>query len=417
MEKQVYRNKESNKLNRNNKYFILFLMYSLLPGIYKIVDNQLMMLGSIPIIFFLLYDNRKMIKYYKHDMLFLFLFFYILLQTICWFFFPTTNKIGLAMGLYMNILPMLGYFIAKTIKFETFSKILLKVILVHCILGIILYLPFGITNKSIPIVNILTEGVAFGRMASVSGSLGFGNLLMIGFILSFFTDKRYLLLMSICLLFSLQRSAWLGGFFAIFLYLIYLIKQFEVTKIFSFSIILVFLFVSFIVISDKYINIDLSFAMSRFESINDATSERKNQWENGIENFLAYPLGVGSGQAGQFAARYNEAQSIFKAIPDGDYFRSLSEYGIMAAIFFIFVIISYIISIISISFKSKKDIAIIALIGGELIQMIGSNVSEFYFTNFIYWMIFGYYFTFIGNNYSLNLGNKKQNDICLHSNI
>lgn len=55
----------------------------------------------------------------------------------------------------------------------------------HCVIAIILYPPFGITSSSSTIVKALTEGVAFGRMASVSGSLGFGNLIMTGMIVSF----------------------------------------------------------------------------------------------------------------------------------------------------------------------------------------------------------------------------------------
>ena len=225
---------ETYKLKKDtNKYFWLLLIYSLLPGIYKIANNQLLMLGSIPIIIILFSFSKRNIKSYKYDVPFLFFIFYIVFQSIFWFFFPITNKIGLMMGIYMNIIPMTGYFISKSINIDAFSKGMLKVVLIHCIIGIILYPVFGIADRSLPIVNALREGVAIGRMASVSGSLGFGNLLMIGFIISFFTDKRYLLPIGACLILSLQRSAWVGGLFAIFLYLFSLIKRGNLFKTFT----------------------------------------------------------------------------------------------------------------------------------------------------------------------------------------
>ena len=49
------------------------------------------------------------------------------------------------------------------------------------------------------------------------------------------------------------------------------------------------------------------------------------------------------------------------------------------------------------------QIVVLALITGYLIQMVGSNISEFYFTNFVYWFIFGYYFYFLNNNYKFKI--------------
>ena len=400
MEEQISANKRDFDLKRKRIFFILLLIYSILPGVYKILDNQLIMLGSIPILLYVAIDIRHEVKLYRYDSFFLFFLLYILFQTFFLFFSPLTNKIGMAMGIYMNFFPMVGYFVGKSIKFENLSNILLKIILFHCILGIILYPPFRITNVYTPIVSVLKEGVAISRMSSVSGSLGFGNLLMIGFIISIFLNKKYLPFMIIGLFFSSQRSAWLGGIFGLLLYFIYLFRNKKITSLLLTFCILAIFFVSTVIIVEQYSQFDLSYSISRIESIKDASYERINQWENGISNFINYPIGVGVGQAGQFAARYESAVSNFKAIPDSDYLRSLSEYGFAGGLFFIYVITIYIFSFFFLQFKNKEFIALFALMGGQLIQMIGSNISEFYFTNFIFWIIIGYFCTLIGKRYT-----------------
>ena len=52
-------------------FFILFLLYSFLPGIYKILGNQMIMLFSIPIVLILLYLTRKSYKPLKIDVVFI----------------------------------------------------------------------------------------------------------------------------------------------------------------------------------------------------------------------------------------------------------------------------------------------------------------------------------------------------------
>ena len=141
--------------------------------------------------------------------------------------------------------------------------------------------------------------------------------------------------------------------------------------------------------------------LARFTSIGEASSERDGQWISGIENFISYPLGTGVGQVGHVAVRYEEATSVYKGVPDGDYFRLLSEYGFVGGLFYLFIILSVFLSFIYI--KRIDKIFIVTLIAGNLIQMIGSNISEFYFTNFIYWIIFGYYFSFLNNNYKIRV--------------
>ena len=55
-------------------FFTLFLLYSLLPGIYKVLGNQMIMLFSIPIVLTLLYLTRKSYKPLKIDVVFIIFF-------------------------------------------------------------------------------------------------------------------------------------------------------------------------------------------------------------------------------------------------------------------------------------------------------------------------------------------------------
>ena len=382
-------------------FFILFLLYSFLPGIYKILGNQMIMLFSIPIVLILLYLTRKSYKPLKIDVVFIIFFCYVILQSILWICSPWVNRIGILMGMYLNIFPMLGFFISRGIEFKVFKSIILNIVLIHCILGIILYPFFRIVDAGSPLVKSLTEGVAYGRMSGISGSLIFGNLIMIGFIMSFFTKKMFLPLITFCLLFNAQRSAWLAAASSILIYLLYLLKNLRIKKILTYTIfILVFVIIGISLISN-YINFDIDFMLSRLDSVGNASSERQDQWVSGLKNFISYPLGTGVGQVGHVAARFEGASSIYNIVPDGDYFRILSEYGMIGGLFYMFVILSVFLSFIFI--KKMDKIVVLALITGYLIQMVGSNISEFYFTNFVYWFIFGYYFYFLNDNYKFKI--------------
>lgn len=393
MDKQISSNTryiENVKLDRI--FASLLLLYSLLPGLSKVVEIQGLLVINIIIIAYLFYSKRKIIRKYQIDIFLLFFLCYIIIQTMIVFINPEVNKTGLIMGFYLNVIPILGYFISKSIPFDVYVRILLKIIIVHCIIGIILYPAFGITDRSLFVVDKLLDGVAFGRMSSVSGSLPFGNLMMIGFILSFIYDKRYLPLILFCLVFSGQRSAWVGAFIFV---LIYFFSQFKQVKILNivrvFLVTILFLIIAYFIV-DKVLNIDLEFIYSRFAELDQASTGRTSLWYNGLLNFRDYPLGVGVGQVGQVASRFEDAVTGFRLVPDGDYFRILSEYGFVGGAFYIVLIFLFCVLLLFNQFSEKSNLAILGLLAGNLFQMIGSNISEFYFSNFLYWMCIGYFF-------------------------
>jgi len=389
------------RLDTNTNFMWLVLTYSLLPGLSKIMGIQVLMMINILIIGYLFYKGKNNIRIYRVDFFLLFFLVYILIQSFFFFFFPFVNRTGLMMGFYLSIIPILGYFISRSIAIEQYAQSLLKIVFIHCIIGIVLYPAFGFTNRSMPIVDVLLDGVAFGRMSSVSGSLPFGNLMMTGFTLSLFFNKKLLPIIIFCLLFSAQRSAWIGSFFIVIVYLWMQFKQTKVLNIFSFVLVtMLFLLLGHIVIG-RIFNIDLGFIYTRIERLGDASGERVDLWRNGIYNFIENPMGVGVGQVGQVASRFENAYTVFRLVPDGDYFRVLSEHGLIGGVFYIFSVFLLCFMLFFLRFGEKSEAVIVALLLGNFFQMIGSNISEFYFSNFLYWMTFGYFFHLVHNKVKL----------------
>ena len=374
--------------------FILLLLYSLLPGFAKVFDQQSFFLLNIPIIFLLLFRHSDKIKIKKIDVVFLFLFLYVLVQSLFSLVSAHINETALFMGIFMYFIPFVGFFYSRAYDFNDFVKIIMGVILIHCVLGILLYPAFGFWNYFEETYLKLHEGVAFGRMSSVSGSLGFANLMLVGFVLAYHGTKSkiYLIIVGVCLVMSLQRSAWLAAVSIIAVSTIVNFRFIGIKKIVFLSS---FLVLVVLLLSSISSNEDFDILFSRFSEFGkEAASERSEQWVGGINNLLLFPQGAGVGQVGQISARY-ENNPLLQIIPDGDYLRIISEVGIVGLFFYFFIVTLLFYSITTLKINQKEKIMIVSVMLGYSIQMIGSNITEFYFTNFIYWIIVGYFFNLV----------------------
>lgn len=205
--------------------FCLLLLYSLVSGIYKIVDNQILMLLNVPIVLFLLRSNcatttNNISLFYKYDLFFLLYIFYLLFLEVVVLFNVKTNVYGLLIGLFLDFFPVIGFIYSRKIKFESFVQILLIIAFVHLFIGILLYPPFSIYLTLGPIAEIFVDQMLFGRMSSVSGSLAFGNLMMYGCIISFFIIRNYYLFY--CLASFSHRKEALGEVFYYVYYYMYI---------------------------------------------------------------------------------------------------------------------------------------------------------------------------------------------------
>jgi len=191
---------------------------------------------------------------------------------------------------------------------------------------------------------------------------------------------------------SLQRSAWLAALLAILVSTAVNFRSIGYKKI---STIVVFVGLLVSVLIHLGSNEDFDILFSRFSEFGkEAASERSSQWIGGIKNFIAFPQGAGVGQVGQISARH-ENNPLLNLVPDGDFIRIISEIGLPGLLFYLFVFIFLFYSLSTLKSNDTKKIIVLSLVLGYSLQMVGSNITEFYFTNFIYWIFIGYFFNLI----------------------
>lgn len=375
-----------NKISRLE--FFLLLIYSLLPGFSKVFNSQAFMLFYVPIILFFL--KKENLRFSKIDIPFILFFIFVFLYSILICIDSKTNREAIFLGFGLDFVPMLAFFLFRNKKIEDLIKTIILIVFVHSLIGIYLYPMFRLANFSNPVIKRICDGVAFGRMSSVSGSLGFGNLILVGFVCAFYFNKKVALFFIIPLIFSAQRSAWIGAILTFLIYLYFLFKSGKIVvfyKILFLSILFTFIAFYFV---QKYVDFDFSFILSRLENLFEGASEnggtRIKLWTNGIDNFIQNPMGTGIGQVGQVGTRY--ASGVYKVCPDGDYFRMLSEYGVNFVIFFIIVAALFlVIPFVSCNEKESQCLYTISFV--TAVQLIGSNITEFYFDNFLFWLFLG----------------------------
>ncbi|WP_283571454.1 O-antigen ligase family protein [Venenivibrio stagnispumantis] len=366
---------------------------------------------------FLYYPNKNKFKFYLNDIPFLIFFFYIIILTFfSLFVFNTLRIVDLPIALVMDIIPIIGFFYSRIIPVEAFVEAIIFIGIIHGILGIFMYFYMFYPSFISEIIFKIIEGTMAFRMSSVSGSLGLASLMIIAvsYSLGIFLYKRSFKLLMIIFLLSfvgfmtMQRSFWIS--FLVLVILVIFKRNFNIKLIlsfFTFSIIFMLLSIVFIQLFYVYISPEIiSFFVERINSLlyfssQNAINERSDQWIAGLYNFLSLPSGLGLGTVGQSVRYYENLAHNFMPVFDGDYFRILSETGIIGFVFYIYLFIRLFTMFINIStLKQYKFIVFIAVIGLS-INMIGSNTTEFFFNNFLYWMNIGYLFnknlTFEGN--------------------
>lgn len=395
---------ECNVATKNkNIIFLLLLLYSLLPGFAKVFEKDLFFAFNIPIVFFLFLSFfkffRKKIVWIRYDLFFFLLIFAIFLNIPITLIFRISNMNNILYGLFVFVFPMSGYIISKGIDDgASLLDPLLAVALIHLLMGIIIYgfwdLPPEINN----IVKTIKRGTMWYRMSTVSGSLVFSSLMLIGFIIVLVRIKNkftlsnlvLLLLFLVGILLSQQRSVYIACAFILLLY--FWLSKLSLNKILSILFLTITGLYIVIMVLRRYIGLDeANFLIQRFKTIFsfEAVTERNLQWIGGVKNFLKIPSGVGIGQVGQ-AIRLVNTNLQFYPVADGDYFKILSEVGVMSIVFFFNLFYRMFTALLKLNFSFKEQSAFLLILLGLSIQMIGSNISELYFINFIYWISVGY---------------------------
>lgn len=394
------------KLNKLIITKYTLLLYSILPAFAKISEMSLFYAFYIPLLGILYWTyHKQQLLLYKADIPFLLMFsITVIYIPISISILHTASFTSVFFSMIMFLLPMTGYFFSRLITINIFSKSVIFVGLIHAILGILMYgfiqFPTSIEGS----IRLIKDGTMAFRMSSVSGSLGLGSLMLasLPFALTILLKKKNrvniisTLLLFIALIFTMQRSAWLGA--SLYFLLVFIYININKNSVRSKKNIYLFVFVLFVIgISiSHYIDLHtLKFIISRIGSLSgvgeNPITERSSMWIAGIENFLQVPSGIGLGTSGQ-AARVSGFISNYHGVPDGDYFRILSELGIGALFFYSYLFASILIYFFKLQNMRIDRFSVYLVVVGLSINMIGSDTTEFYFVNFLYWSSLGYLF-------------------------
>ncbi|WP_044365144.1 O-antigen ligase family protein [Vibrio fluvialis] len=374
----------------------LLLLYSLLPGLSKIFDSSIFFALNLLIILILFYRGSYD-KLNINRLAFSAVFLMLLIFQIFVSFISNSNFMfeSFYSSFYIWIIPILGIYLADIYDKDELCKAMVKVSIVHSLIGFVIYGFFPLPSFLQFYANKLLEGVAYFRMSSVAGSLIFSSIVSCGFNCHIYLmhekvkssninylDWITLVLLFLAVLLSLQRSAWIAILPALLLFTLSNKKVFIFISIISVPI---FTLISWFVFNNDFYYTRL---MTLFSSDYNPVDERFGIWLNGIEQFSNNIFGLGIGQSGQFA--YKAGVSIKHYITDGDYIKIVSEGGLIFLFFYLLISLN----VIRVFFKKiKYDLLgssfLLFIVTGFYLQMIGSNISEYYFVNFVFWVFIG----------------------------
>lgn len=391
----------------------LLLLYSLSPGIAKLTGNHSWFI--LGLFFWAIYlfcgifdslsglDNRKKIEQW-----FIFFMFYAIFLNVINFIPNTADINAQLISLGNFLIPLVMVYLGWRIGFKSyFWGDLLLVGLVHCLIALLIYYPiYQYLNNFEDIRSSLLNGALPFRLSSVSGSANLSVLMLICFAVSvnvWFSNppindyKKILLifkiiLFGICAILSLQRAAILGVLIIFFVIILTRKGRCLIATLVAPIIIIGIVGYASIEMPVDMYDVILS-RMSSTVSLGEdsAIVERVDQWFNIIQILGSDPLGSGGGKLGQ-ASRIAELEFKDGAIYDGDPFRIIGEYGVGGVILVAVVLLAVYQSIKVIILTIKRR----AILSGTLlaslclalvIQSFGTNITELYFVNSLFWII------------------------------
>lgn len=348
--------------------------------------------GSL-VILIIIALNSKYIKFlFKNKALLIF-------QLACIFsvYAYTFNEVPISVyisAISYNVIPTLIFLFGVKTAIEHKEKVFKKIFysnLIIMIIGLVLLfffeqIYFGYVDTKY--ISVSDWNFRFGSYLS---SIPFGSMCTVSVVLFFMCFRDMKLIsriasagtIALSIILCMQRGAWITS--AILLILCVLLYgkrerkiKYLIYTLFGVSIILGIVIWMLPSILDEN---QLAYLTYRLSVISPhMVTERLYQWENALSYIFKYPLGYGLGASGVKAARY-----LMQIVPDGNYLAIWIETGVIGFLSFLFINIKA----IKVSLKKKNTYLICALLA-FLIQAIGSNVFDPYYSSFIYWFILGY---------------------------
>jgi O-Antigen ligase len=313
-----------------------------------------------------------------------------------------------AVGVFTFVAPLAIVTIAGPGRARQLLRDTPAIAAIHAVLALLIYPPLRPGFDAIESIGqVLMEGTAAFRLSSVSGSLAMSGFMVVAFSMAM---KEWLeappashaarlnlagaALFLFCGFMSLQRAAWLALMLVISAALLALPNKRRLAVAWV-------ILVAFAPLALGLASVDLppeivDLVIDRFGTItgggdDSAVSERSGQWVNVFGNFLTQPFGYGPGQLGQ-AVRDAEPYSGGLPIYDGDYFRIVSEYGAGGILLILIVVVLALKAFRMISAARKGEttpgqVFIAGAALGLMLQAVGTNVTELYFTNALFWAL------------------------------
>jgi len=386
-----------------NIFIILTLVYFLRLFFYGIRPGVIFSLMALIIWSSFIYRGNVCFK--KENILFVIYLMIIIVSGVNYLLIQGIDSKLFFYGIQFSVLPMALYLSGMISARNGNDRILKQIILSNAIIiggGLLLYFlfpdilinflyRFGGPNfcleyyKLYPrLTSIFANATSVGTISAVSIPLIFMFYNKYKFNFVYFLGLLLLSLLGAFL--SMQRSAWIASFFAIIVsYIIFILHQ---EKKFKTNVKLL-IFVVIVVIIMYVMTLEQgnvrSFTLERFYSI--FNTDVTTRWRYGVSIFKQYPFGIGIGRAGHKAIQFG-----FRGVPDANYFRIISELGILGILTFLLVSIESLIN----SFKYNPYLFVAICV--YLIQAVASNIIDFAYTGSIFWFIIGY-----SNNIKVNL--------------
>ena len=384
--------------------FISLCLYSFAPAGAKILQNKyIFLLGFLFALIFIFCSAKGKFNFYLNPIKIfggIFIFYGLLLSGMLSHLDLVDNE-SIYIGIAMYLIPLgLSLFSGPT-AVESLLIFLPWVGFLHGVVAIALYPSLPISSWIGDIALALQDGVMAFRLSSVSGSLAFSSLMAVSYVVTLLGSgvkgkRGYIFgLMAVfflmCTFLALQRSMWI----AVILFTLYAFFRGYLHWVLVCKALLIMGLVLFI------LNLNMGYLFDVFSdlikekmfSINNASDgsaigERLNQWFGVVDNIQEFPLGSGIGQIGQ-ASRDHIFMNSLVGIPDGDFFRIISEYGPAGFCLVVIIIIRFIDSIRLLLRRTalRGRAALYSAFCVLFIQAIGSNMTELYFINFIFFVM------------------------------
>ena len=384
--------------------FISLFLYSFAPAGAKLLENQnIFILGYLFAVVFIFFSAKGKFNLYLSPIRIFGVIF------ICYGLFLSgvlslkdlVSEESIYVGIAMFLIPLGLSLLSGPATLESLLYLLPWVGFLHGVVAIALYPLLPISSWLGDLILPLQDGVMAFRLSSVSGSLAFSSLMAVSYVIALLGSstkgkRGYIFsLMAAfflaCTFLSLQRSMWIAvtlftlyAFFHGYLPWILVLKA---TLIMGIALLILNLNMGYLF--DVFLELIKEKIFSINNSLDDsAIGERLNQWFGLINNIYEFPLGSGIGQIGQ-ASRDHIFMNSLIGIPDGDFFRIISEYG-PVGFCLVAIIIARLIDSIHMLFKRttlRGNAALYSVFCVLVIQAIGSNMTELYFINFIFFVL------------------------------